>query len=145
MSAASDFLSDADEKRIVAAINDAEKRTIGEIRVHLENWCWTDAYNHAQQVFLKLGMEKTAGRTGVLIYVAVKSHKVAIIGDAGINAKVPSDFWQSTLHHVIACFKENRHADGIVDAVNQCAAALELHFPKSPDNPNELSNEISFG
>lgn len=145
MASAADFLTAEEKQRIVAAIADAEKRTVGEIRVHLENWCWIDAYKHAQDIFLELGMDKTEGRTGVLIYIAVKSHKMAIIGDTGINAKVPSDFWQSTLNHSLACFKENRFADGIVDAVNQCAAPLEMHFPKTENNPDELSNEISFG
>ncbi len=145
MSDTSDFLSAFDKDRIVDAIADAEKRTIGEIRVHLENWCWIDAYTHAKKVFLDLGMDKTIGGTGVLIYIAVKSHKMAIVGDAGINAKVPSDFWQSTLNHTLTCFKENRYGDGIVDAVNQVAAPLVLHFPKTENNPDELSNEISFG
>lgn len=145
MSSAADFLTETEKQKIVSAIETAEKRTVGEIRVHLENWCWIDAKKHAEDLFLQLGMDKTAERTGVLIYIAVKSHKIAIIGDTGINVKVPTDFWQSTLDHAIACFKENRYADGIADAVNQCAAPLELHFPKTDSNPDELSNEISFG
>lgn len=145
MSSAADFLTETEKQKIVSAIEAAERRTVGEIRVHLENWCWIDAKKHAEDLFLKLEMDNTAERTGVLIYIAVKSHKIAIIGDTGINAKVPSDFWQSILDHAVACFKENRYADGIADAVNQCAEPLELHFPKTGTNPDELSNEISFG
>jgi uncharacterized membrane protein len=145
MASTEDFLTAEEKRRIVAAIEDAEKRTTGEIRVHLENWCWADAYKRATDLFTQLGMNKTAQGTGVLIYIAVKSHKMAIVGDAGINVKVPSDFWKSTLDHALACFRENRYADGIVETVNQCAAPLELHFPKTENNPDELSNEISFG
>jgi uncharacterized membrane protein len=145
MASAADFLTEAEKQQIVSAIEAAEKRTVGEIRVHLENWCWIDAKKHAEDIFLQLGMDKTAERTGVLIYVAVKSHKMAIIGDSGINAKVPSDFWESVMQHCIACFKDNRYADGLVDTVNQCAVPLEMHFPKTGNNPDELSNEISFG
>jgi uncharacterized membrane protein len=141
----SDFLTNEEKKRVVTAIEEAEKNTIGEIRVHLEKRCWGNAYTRARIIFTKLAMEKTAGRTGVLIYIAVKSHKMAIIGDSGIDAKVNESFWQKTLDNSLKCFKENRYADGITDAVQQCGAALEKHFPKTPGNPDELSNEISFG
>ena len=145
MSSTSDFLTEEEKKRIVAAIAAAELKTIGEIRVHIENRCWIEAYKRGPQVFTQLGMQKTQERTGVLIYIAVKSRKMAILGDTGIDAKVEKGFWKSTLHHSLTCFKEGRNADGIVDAINQCAAVLETHFPKTPGNPDELSNEISFG
>lgn len=145
MASVSDFFSEEEKKRIVSAIEAAESRTTGEIRVHLENWCWTDAYKHAQKIFHELGMDQTEDRTGVLVYVAVKSRKIAIIGDKGINEKVPSDFWASILHHTLSCFKENRFGDGVVDAVIRAGNQLEEFFPKKTDNPNELTNEISFG
>ena len=49
--------------------------------------------DRAAWVFKKLGMHKTAERNGVLFYLAVDDRKFAIIGDAGINAKVPAGFW----------------------------------------------------
>lgn len=145
MSSASGFLSQDEKQRIVDAIIAAEKRTIGEIKVHIENRCWTDAYKRGRSIFGKLGMQKTAARTGVLIYIAVKSRKMAILGDTGIDAKVSPDFWQNTLQHTLARFQEGKYADGIADAVMQCGDILEKHFPKTPGNTNELSNEISFG
>lgn len=145
MASAADFLTETEKQQIVSAIETAEQQTIGEIRVHIEKWCWGDARKRANSVFLQLGMNKTAERTGVLIYIAAKSQKMAIVGDSGINAKVSPDFWKSTLEHSLSCFKEQRFAQGMIDAVTRCAVPLAEHFPKTPGNPNELSNEISFG
>lgn len=145
MSSTSDFLSTNDKDRIVALIAEAEKHTTGEIRIHLENWCWADAYNHAKDVFIRLGMDKTAEHSGVLIYVAVKSHKVAIVGDSGINTKVPDGFWSATLEQMLSRFKENKAGEGLLYAVNECGTVLAQHFPKKENNADELPNEISFG
>lgn len=145
MSSSTDFLNAEQKQKIVDAIEAAEKLTSGEIRVHIENWCWFDAYQHAQKVFLNLKMHETRDRTGVLIYIAVKSHKAAIIGDTGINEKVPSGFWQETLNNLIASFKEGKHAEGIVEAVHASGNVLTEHFPSKDDDKNELTNTISFG
>lgn len=145
MSSTSDFLSTNDKEHIVALIAEAEKHTTGEIRIHLENWCWADAYNHAKDVFIRLGMDKTEERSGVLIYVAVKSHKAAIVGDSGINDKVPDGFWSTAMIAMLASFKENRPGDGLAFAVKEIGSVLAQHFPKKENNEDELSNEISFG
>lgn len=145
MPAASDFLTQEEKDRIVAAIAEAEQKTTGEIRVHVENWCWGDAYRHGKDVFMRLGMDKTEEHTGVLIYVAVRSHKAAIIGDSGINVKVPEGFWSLTLADMLNSFRENRAGAGLAEAVQQCGVVLAEHFPKKENNRDELSNEISFG
>ena len=93
---------------IVAAIHTAEQQTSGEIRVHIDKKCSTDPVKRAVQVFEKLGMHKTALRNGVLIYVSFSDRKLAIIGDQGIDAVVPADFWVSTKDQMIHCFKENQ-------------------------------------
>jgi uncharacterized membrane protein len=145
MSSSTEFLSEEQKQRITAAIEEAEKMTSGEIRVHIENWCWFDAYQHAQKVFKQLKMHETRDNTGVLIYVAVKSHKAAVIGDAGINAKVPADFWKQVLEELIASFKSGKHAEGIIGAVQASGRELTKHFPLKDDDKNELTNSISFG
>lgn len=145
MSAAEDFLTAEEKKRVIAAIAEAERNTTGEIRVHIENWCLNDAYARAKTVFLDLGMDKTSEHTGVLIYVAVKSHKAAIVGDSGINQKVEDGFWAATLAQLLKSFRDNRAAEGLTDAVQQCGGVLAEHFPQRENNSDELSNEISFG
>ena len=75
----------------MAAIQEAEKNTSGEIRVHIEAHTDEDHYEHALKVFAELKMHKTELRNGVLFYVAVNDHKFVILGDQGINDKV-TDF-----------------------------------------------------
>ena len=90
---ASSFFTKEEQDQILAAIKEAEKETSGEIRIHIETTCPGDVLDRAAWIFKKLGMDKTAERNGVLFYLAVKDRKFAIIGDAGINAKVPEGFW----------------------------------------------------
>ena len=54
-----------------------------------------DAIAAAQAQFAALGMDKTAERNGVLIYVAPRVRKFAIIGDAGVHTRCGDEFWQS--------------------------------------------------
>ena len=126
---------------MVAAIKQAEKDTSGEIRVHIENHSKIDVLDRAADVFARLNMHKTAQRNGVLIYVALLDHKSAILGDAGINAKVPSDFWDSIMKNMIGKFKIT---EGICEAVITAGEQLKAYFPYQADDVNELPDEISF-
>lgn len=80
----------------------------------------------------------------VLIYVALLDHKSAILGDAGINAKVPADFWDSIMKNMIAKFKEGKITEGICEAVISAGEQLKVYFPYQADDVNELPDEISF-
>ncbi|HAH74479.1 MAG TPA: hypothetical protein DCM09_15230, partial [Butyricimonas virosa] len=95
-------------------------------------------------VFAHLNMHKTVQRNGVLIYVALLDHKSAILGDAGINAKVPADFWDSIMKNMIAKFKEGKITEGICEAVISAGEQLKVYFPYQADDVNELPDEISF-
>jgi len=139
------FFSKEEQEQIVAAIGAAENKTSGEIRVHMENRCKGEALDRAAELFAKLGMHKTALRNGVLIYLAIEDHHFCILGDAGINAKVPDDFWEETTKHTISLFKEEKFAEGMVYAITQCGEKLKADFPVADDDVNELSDEISFG
>mgnify|MGYP001009120463 CR=1 FL=1 len=90
------FFTSEEKAEILAAVKTAELETSGEIRVHIENNCAEDVLDRAAYIFEKLEMHKTELRNGVLFYVAVKDKKFAILGDAGINAKVSTDFWNNT-------------------------------------------------
>ena len=129
---------------MVAAIKQAEKDTSGEIRVHIENHSKIDVLDRAADVFARLNMHKTAQRNGVLIYVALLDHKSAILGDARINAKVPSDFWDSIMKNMIGKFKEGKITEGICEAVITAGEQLKAYFPYQADDVNELPDEISF-
>jgi uncharacterized membrane protein len=139
------LFTEAQKKAITDAIAQAEKLTSGEIRIHIEERCKEDVLDHAAFIFEKLGMHKTELRNGVLFYISYEDHKLAILGDAGINAVVPENFWGSIKDHLIAEFKNGNYTTGLCTAVNMAGIQLSAHFPKGINNPNELSNEISFG
>ena len=142
---ARNFLTQDEQKKVVDAITGAENKTSGEIRLHLDTTCKEDVLDRAAAIFKKLDMHKTELRNGVLIYLATEDRKLAILGDAGINAKVPENFWDVVKDEMIGAFKEGKYADGLVKAINMAGDKLKAFFPVAADDIDELSNEISFG
>ena len=130
---------------IVDAIHEAEKNTSGEIRVHIEKKCNEDVLDHAAFMFDALDMQKTAQRNGVLIYLSTEDHQLAILGDAGINQKVPVNFWESTKDLMIGHFKQGNFTEGLSRGILLAGEQLKKHFPYQKEDKNELSNDISFG
>ena len=145
MSKVEDFLTQAEEQEIVAAIGLAEKNTSGEIRVHIEKKTSIDAFDRAMEVFHLLKMDETEVRNGVLIYVAVKDKTFVIYGDKGINEKVADDFWNSTRDVMVSHFKNGNFKQGLIDGIIKAGEELKKFFPYQDDDINELSNEISKG
>lgn len=132
-------------KRIAQAIKNAELKTSGEIRVHIDDRCKEDVLDRAASTFEALSMHKTELRNGVLFYVAFDDHKFAILGDAGINAKVPEHFWDDIRDHVISQFKQGNYTDGLCEGIEMAGKQLKEHFPYQKGDENELDNEITFG
>ncbi|MBI1223037.1 MAG: TPM domain-containing protein [Bacteroidetes bacterium] len=139
------FLSPAEESQITEAIKSAEKDTSGEIRLHIEPYCKIDVLDRAADVFGFLEMHKTKLRNGVLFYLAYEDRKFAILGDGGINAKVPVTFWDEIRNHVTHSFKSGKYAEGLSEGIRMAGEQLKSHFPYQSDDKNELSDEISYG
>lgn len=142
---ASDFFTRDQKLQIENAIKEAELNTSGEIRVHIESEIIGDVLDRAAYLFEYLGMHKTEARNGVLIYLAVKSRKFAILGDAGINAKVPPDFWDKIKREMEQKFSLGKFTDGLSLAILSAGEQLKVHFPLMSNDVNELTNDISFG
>lgn len=139
------YFSEKDKLQIENAIRAAEFNTSGEIRVHIEKHCKEDVLDRAAFIFEKLGIQKTELRNGVLFYLAIEDHLFAIIGDAGINQKVPEDFWESIKNEMTGFFKEGKITEGLTAGILRAGEKLKQHFPWQTDDVNELSDEISFG
>ena len=142
---ARDLFTEQEQQQIVGAVKEAELNTSGEIRVHIERKCKEDVLDHAAFMFDQLEMQKTELRNGVLIYLAVEDRKLAILGDAGINMKVPKDFWNDTKDLMIKHFKEGEFAAGLANGIKLAGQQLKEHYPYESDDVNELSDDISFG
>ncbi len=139
------FSSD-DRERIIEAIKEAELKTSGEIQVHIESHARGDLMDRAAEIFEMLKMYQTKDRNGVLFYLAVEDHKFAILGDGGINAVVPDDFWEQIKETMLGLFKEGKFTDGLQKGISMAGEQLQAHFPYDEDTDiNELPDEISFG
>jgi uncharacterized membrane protein len=144
------LFSDADLEAIAAAVAGAERETSGEIRVHLERRLPRggaapgDALERAATVFATLGMQTTAERNGVLIYLAVDDHKLAIVGDAGVHAHVGEEYWQRVRDAMVERLRHGQARDAVVHAVTEVGLVLQRLFPRRPDDQNELSDRVSL-
>jgi uncharacterized membrane protein len=139
------FASDRDLEDVAAAVAKAEQRTAAEIRVHLDHRCEGEPMARAVAVFERLAMHRTEHRAGVLVYVAVADHKLAVIGDAGIHERVGQSYWDALVARVLGHLREGRPRDGLVHAVEEVGGALATHFPRRRDDRNELSDRVSTG
>ena len=144
MPSARNFFTPQEQQMIVEAIKTAELKTSGEIRVHIDNFCFGNALKTADKLLTRLGMRTTKERNGVLIYIAVKSRKLAIAGDEGIHQKLGADYWNTIVDQLIREFKNNRKAEALAACILDCGVKLAQYFPRQEDDKNELDNSISF-
>jgi uncharacterized membrane protein len=135
---------------IAGAVGRAEAQTSAEIRVHLEPRVpharpgrTLAALDRAREVFTTLGMHETRDRNGVLIYVALADHKLAVVGDEGIHARLGDAYWARVRDLMVQRFSEGAPRDAIVGAVEMLGGTLAEHFPRRPDDVDELPNRVS--
>lgn len=132
------------QEQLIQAIRNAEMNTSGEIRIHLEETCGEDPYKSAVKVFEKLKMHKTAQRNGVLFYLSISDQKLSIIGDKGINEKVPVGFWDDIFQQMVKHFQQEQIIEGLITGVSMAGEQLAMYFPFENNDKNELSDELSF-
>lgn len=138
------FFTDEENRQIVESIRQAELETSGEIRVHLEKRCFGDPVKKAIKIFEKIGMHRTQARNGVLIYLAIASKKFSIIGDKGIDEKIPAGFWNETAKKMQDCFIKGNFSEGLKAGIQDAGEKLKEFFPyQGEKDQNELSDEIS--
>ena len=140
-----EFLKSLDQDRIVAAIDTAEQQTSGEIRVHIQPTTrGAEIRALGERTFERLGMTKTVLRNGVLLFIACEEQRFVILGDKGLDEKVPAGFWDDIAARLTARFKAGEFTDGIVDAIHSAGEELKAFFPRAHGDVNELTNDISI-
>ena len=136
------FIEQLQNDRIVAAVREAESKTSGEIRVFISRKETSDPLAAAQAEFNRMGMTNTAERNGVLIFVAPRSQKFAILGDKGIHERCGEEFWSQVAEQMAAHFRKSEFTEGIVCAIQKAGTLLTEHFPRRADDKNELSDAV---
>jgi len=138
------FFSKKEKTAIIQAVQSAELKTSGEIRVHLERRAREPFFEHAREIFEKIGMTNTKDRNGVLIFMGLASRRFAILGDKGSHERVPEGFWDDIALQMTQEFEKDLFADGIIKAIQLIGEKLQQYFPFERDDVNELPDEISF-
>ena len=137
-------LSKKEEKKIIKAIQEAERNTSGEIRVHIDAEPSTNHLEVAAAVFHSLKMDETKERNGVLFHVSPKDHNFTVIGDVGIDAVTSDVFWDEIKKTVVKKFKKGKYSKGLTKGIKMAGEALKEYFPYQDDDKNELPDEISW-
>ncbi len=138
------FFTKDEQQQIIDKIREVEKRTSGEIRVHLARNAGDLIFREAVRVFQRLGMQDTKARNGVLIYMAPKDHRFAIVGDKGIDAVLPEHFWKDVVEEAEGQFRQGKFLEGVCGAIDRIGEHLKAHFPYEEGDVNELPDELSF-
>jgi len=140
-----EFVNKLEHDRIMDAIHDAESKTSGEIRVFIQRGKLdADPLLAAQKKFHKLGMQKTSERNAILIFVAPRAHKFAVVGDKAIHEKCGEVFWQRLVESMREHFRNERFSHALAEAIEEAGKALAEHFPKRSTS-TELSDEVMEG
>jgi uncharacterized membrane protein len=140
------FLSKLEHDRIVHAIREAETKSSGEIRVYVQRGKFNgDPLVAAQKRFQRLRMHKTQERNAVLIFVAPRTHKFAVVGDKAIHEKCGDEFWQRIIDRMRTHFQNEKFSQALVDAIAEIGKVLAAHFSKRPTSANELPDDVVQG
>ena len=133
-----EFLSKLEHDRIVAAIRETEAKTSGEIRVFIQRGeLKDDPVIAAQKRFQRLGLHKNARHNDVLIFVAPRAHKFAIVGDEAIHQKCGEQLWQRLVEDMREHFRNEKFSHALVEAIHEIGDALAAHFPKESTTSHE--------
>jgi uncharacterized membrane protein len=139
------FNWELEDARIVEAIRAAEARSSGEIRVYVSDAAADDPVTAAREQFARMGMHETAGRNGVLIFVAPRSRNFAIVGDEAVHAQCGASFWRDVADAMSRHFALDHPTEAIVLGIRKAGELLSNHFPCRPGDRNELPNEVMRG
>ncbi len=142
------LFGDTDLDAVTQAIVEAERRTSAEIQVHLERRVHArhgDALRRARDVFAHLGMHQAAQHHGVLIYLAVGDHKLAIVGDEAIHARVGDAYWERVRDAMVTRLRAGQPREALCHAVVEVGRVLAEHFPRRPGDADATQgNEMTF-
>ena len=92
--------------------------------------------------FFLEGLHRTRDETGVLIFISVFEHRVWVLADRGIDARVEKDQWEKPVRTIVGGIKQRRQAEAICEAVKMIGEILSRHFPVKPDDTDELPDLI---
>lgn len=139
---ASEFLNRLEHDSIVKEIAEVESKMRGEIRVFISRKEPDDAVAAARKMFHHLGMHKGAEKNGVLLFVAPRVRKFAVIGDSAVHERCGDKFWKEVAHEMSGYFGKGEFTEGIIHGVRRAGKLLADHFPRRPGDEKQPFNDI---
>jgi uncharacterized membrane protein len=142
-------LPDAVLTRLEQRVHASEKEHSGEIRLCIEAglpasyvWKRLAARDRALSMFGRLRVWDTEHNNGVLIYLLFAEHKIEIVADRGLDARVSEGDWKRIVERMREPLRAGHFEDGLNIAIDEVEALLERHFAvdAAAINPNELPN-----
>ncbi len=104
-----------------------------------------EVFERALRAFREMALSRTTERTGILILVSLLEHRVQVLADSGINARVKPGTWDEVVEIVLAGIKRGDLCQGLCDAIDRCGEILAHEFPIQPDDVDELPNRLHKG
>jgi uncharacterized membrane protein len=140
------LLRTVDRERVTKAIQDAERRTSGEIRVSVAPFFWGSIQAAAERAFARLQMTATRDRNGILLFIVPSRRRFVVLGDEGIHAKVGPEFWKDVAGAMSELFRKGDFTGGLVRGIETVGEELATHFPfDATTGRNELPDDVDFG
>ncbi|TFI59402.1 hypothetical protein E2493_04185 [Sphingomonas parva] len=96
----------------------------------------------AIELFRASAEQRTAGRTGILLYLSQLEHRAEIVADQAIHSRVDADAWGEAMTELIEQVKAGQTGAGMALAVEKIGAVLAEHLPASHENPNEIPDRL---
>jgi uncharacterized membrane protein len=96
----------------------------------------------ARRHFDRMGMAGTPHRNAVLVFLAPRSRRFAVIGDRGVHEKCGDAFWGELASAMAAHFKRGEFTEGLLHGIERAGALLAEHFPAEPGARNEAPKDL---
>ncbi len=100
----------------------------------------------AAEAFLAEEVFKTRERTGILIFVSVLEHRVLVLGDSGINARVDKADWQEIVETITRSIGKKKAVEALIEAIGMAGNLLERKgVRRRGDDTDELPDNLRIG
>jgi uncharacterized membrane protein len=136
------FITDEEELLLVQAIREQEARTSAEIRVCVTDRVVFRPKRYAWRVFERNGMRNTANRNAALIVMMPRVKQIVIIGDEGLDAVVPVEYWDQAVAAMVKGMHEHGPLASLREGLRGLGDVLSKHWPRGEGDQNELPDEL---
>jgi len=139
------FFTKEEQEEIKRAVAETESKTSAEIVVRLERNCPGDPLVHCRDLLEALGITHAKSRSGVILFVSLEDHKVAVFGDIAVHRVLGNEHWEQLCGTIARGFKEGKPCEALCKAIRRIGDQLRGPLPRHKNDVNELSDDLSIG